>query len=514
MSEGASVQVVDAESARWDALTRTTLEAKLVHRAYRPLWANGAFADMFLYDDVGDVLRQSSLLALFDADTRAAPDEAWRTLIGADGAVFGRRLFNRRNGALFRVEFLARRIDWDGAPAAALALLDVSEEERAHRSLVAARAEIEASARARRALYASAARSLVEPLRAARARLRTLAAAETDYAEDARDAVSACDAFMARVAHVGELLDAQAPESFRLAPVLDSALRSAREARPAARFEARLFCDAHPFVLGAPARVEQIAFALLETAAQRADDVVFTAAHDSEGLALQVEARGLGAGGRDWTDEPFRLARAMLESEGGVLVARAATRDVWSAHAFAPLPAAQDPLAPQQARDVLVVDDNDSALRVALTLLSALGHRPSAVRSGPEALAALAARRFDLVVMDVHMPGMDGFETARRMRALPRLWAGIPIIAATASAAPELRARASDAGMDAFLLKPIETAKLAEQIALLTAASGSVEPAELHQIEEEDQHDKAKNDVERGHVCPSSAELNPLRARV
>jgi two-component system, sensor histidine kinase and response regulator len=79
--------------------------------------------------------------------------------------------------------------------------------------------------------------------------------------------------------------------------------------------------------------------------------------------------------------------------------------------------------------------------------------------SGAEALEAVTKRRYDLVLMDLQMPEMDGLETTRRMRKLPG-YESVPILALTANSSDEIRARCLHAGMQAFLSKPVEAAEL------------------------------------------------------
>jgi two-component system sensor histidine kinase/response regulator len=79
--------------------------------------------------------------------------------------------------------------------------------------------------------------------------------------------------------------------------------------------------------------------------------------------------------------------------------------------------------------------------------------------SGREALDAAAARRYDLVLMDLQMPGMDGLETTVEMRKLPG-YIDVPILALTANTGDDLRDRCRQIGMRAFLSKPIKGAEL------------------------------------------------------
>lgn len=105
-------------------------------------------------------------------------------------------------------------------------------------------------------------------------------------------------------------------------------------------------------------------------------------------------------------------------------------------------------------RHVLVVDDDALNRKLIETLLRADGHVVTVVDSGPAALAALAGAVPDLVVLDLMMPGMDGFEVARRLRAGPR--AAVPVLMVTALDDEASRARLAAAGIEHVLTKPID----------------------------------------------------------
>ncbi len=113
---------------------------------------------------------------------------------------------------------------------------------------------------------------------------------------------------------------------------------------------------------------------------------------------------------------------------------------------------------------ILVVDDNAVNLRVAQRLLERMGYRADLAGSGPEALAALQRQPYDVVLLDVQMPEMDGFEVARRVRALE---AGAPgrrrprLVALTADVLHGDRERCLAAGMDDFVGKPVRIEELA-----------------------------------------------------
>ncbi|MCB4822580.1 response regulator [Roseicella sp. GB24] len=132
----------------------------------------------------------------------------------------------------------------------------------------------------------------------------------------------------------------------------------------------------------------------------------------------------------------------------------------------------------RKALHVLVADDVPANLVVARALLESAGHSAHCVADGALALDALAeppgGRPFDVVLMDVMMPGMDGLEATRRIRALPGPAARVPVLAVTASAFAEDVATCREAGMDAHLAKPIEREAL---IAALARLTGDARPA-------------------------------------
>ncbi|MFK3741199.1 PAS domain-containing hybrid sensor histidine kinase/response regulator [Massilia sp. TN1-12] len=116
----------------------------------------------------------------------------------------------------------------------------------------------------------------------------------------------------------------------------------------------------------------------------------------------------------------------------------------------APMP--QDGHGPRRLR-VLVADDNADAARILAGLLELEGHEVRIAADGVEALDAAAAFLPQLAFLDIGMPRMDGYETARRLRAMPQL-AALTLVALTGWGAAEDRARSQAAGFDRHLLKP------------------------------------------------------------
>ena len=109
---------------------------------------------------------------------------------------------------------------------------------------------------------------------------------------------------------------------------------------------------------------------------------------------------------------------------------------------------------------MLLAEDNGVNRKVAAALLQKWGHIVTAVADGREAVEAVKHAQFDVVLMDMQMPGMDGLEATRVIRALPGPARDLPIIALTANAMPSDQKRCIDAGMDDYVSKPIEHERL------------------------------------------------------
>jgi signal transduction histidine kinase/CheY-like chemotaxis protein len=120
-----------------------------------------------------------------------------------------------------------------------------------------------------------------------------------------------------------------------------------------------------------------------------------------------------------------------------------------------PAPTSSAP-EPTPALDVLVVDDVRANRQIAEAMLRSAGHKVALAEDGASALLALERQRFDVVLMDLQMPGMDGFETTRRIRAMPTPAADVAIIALTASVLPDQVEATRRAGMDGHLGKPLD----------------------------------------------------------
>jgi len=143
--------------------------------------------------------------------------------------------------------------------------------------------------------------------------------------------------------------------------------------------------------------------------------------------------------------------------------------------------------ATTQGLRVLVAEDHPVNRQYMAALLDSLGHDAHFSSHGEEALQAVQQHDFDLVLMDLNMPVMDGLEATRAIRALPnRKAATVPIVALTADALELTRQRCLVAGMNDFLTKPISPDKLASALRRLFGSAGRPVAPGLHTAEAAD----------------------------
>jgi len=115
-------------------------------------------------------------------------------------------------------------------------------------------------------------------------------------------------------------------------------------------------------------------------------------------------------------------------------------------------------------KKVLVVDDNADSGEMLVELLSAWGHEAVYAADGPQALSVAVELQPDVTLLDIGLPGMDGYEVATRLRALP-MSDRARIIALSGYGQDEDRKRSREAGCDDHLVKPVDLTKLAEIVA-------------------------------------------------
>jgi PAS domain S-box-containing protein len=509
LAAGAMAQALMASERRFQALAEVSLQGKLVHRRFLPLFANRAFALLAGCDIAEEITDRLDVLTLLDDETRSDPERAWEAAVR--GPVCGRRVFRRRDGTLYPVEIYSRPIDWDGAEAVALAVLDVSQEENARQALADANALVESAARSRRQFLVAADAELRGPVSAMEARLAALSQTDVqarEAFEHCRDLSRRLDTMLAAAQPLPPA--ASAHERFELTEVLAAAIDRARPAGEAMGVRIASAPRLDAALMGDPDMVGRLADAMLGAAVRRAPGRAATieAAIDAGGVVISVRAEGCCALAEDIDPafDPLMAARRLASALSGVLVEWKELRDAWCASVFLPLQRLEDTdgLPAALALDVLVAEDGPGARALLKIVLESLGHRPHLVANGAEAAEAARVRRFDVAVMDIQMPGVNGLEAARAIRAMSGAGGDLPIVALTSLTTQTMREQVAEAGMDAFLSKPLDIPRLAETLALL--ANGRLVDAALgDQIHHEDENKESNNDAGRGqgHRVPS-----------
>jgi signal transduction histidine kinase len=263
-----------------------------------------------------------------------------------------------------------------------------------------------------------------------------------------------------------------------------------------------LSCDLPSTVLMDGRRVRQVLFNLIGNAVKftPAGGVALRVAAEGEHLRFTVSDSGIGidpavlphlferfSQADESTSRQFggaglglAISRQLTELMGGRLWAESEAGRGSSFHILLPLRAASEALAPtsddrfdvQMARplSILAVDDNGVNLMVLDQVLSALGHEVTRATSGPEALELAGRQAFDLVLMDIQMPGMSGIEAVAQLRARPGPNRAAPAVAVSADVLSHSRDDYLKLGFSGQVAKPIQVPALAAEIAAVIAA--------------------------------------------
>ncbi|SEK35669.1 hypothetical protein SAMN05216359_101540 [Roseateles sp. YR242] len=181
-------------------------------------------------------------------------------------------------------------------------------------------------------------------------------------------------------------------------------------------------------------------------------DASATRRHGGAGLGLEISRRLARAMGGDihvqttpGQGSRFSLALPLRQGPQTHLPTRPGTPSV-----------SDDPGAPITGLQVLVSEDHPTNRLVVEAMLQKLGHHPTLCDNGLQALQLVRHQRYDIVLMDLHTPQMDGFEATRAIREMPAPRGQLPIIAFSADAFEESQRMAEEAGVSAFLPKPVE----------------------------------------------------------
>ncbi len=309
------------------------------------------------------------------------------------------------------------------------------------------------------------------------------------------------------------------PAPFRLRDSIEEMLRtlSVRVEEKGLRLSHRIGRNVPCLVIGDAGRLRQVIYNLVANAIKFTDageirvvvdpgpdhTVRFSVADTGIGIPIDAQAaifdpfrqvdsttpRG-GAGG---TGLGLSISRQLVRSMGGEITVDSLPRRGSTFTFTVPLPPAEEPDPPEAdpctsepepppkpdatgPLSVLLVEDNPVNQRLAVILLERMGHTVTTADTGRAALDRLAEASFDIVLMDVQMPEMDGVEATTRIRAAEPPCRHIPIVAMTAHAMKGDRERLLAAGMDDYIAKPITPEAIADAMARAMAPTSPSEP--------------------------------------
>lgn len=385
-------------------------------------------------------------------------------------------------------------------------------QERENRQLAVARDEAEAANRAKSDFVATISHEIRTPIAAilGAAELLEPRAFDAEAATLVRAIRASCTTLLAVAEDVLDFAAIEAGrvevhvEPFDLSMLLQDlgAYASERAARRGLRFRLDLGSLHSPSRLGAPGRIRQVLVNLLSNALKFTDsgEVCLAAAEDPKGVRIEVHDTGPGLSPEAVARlfQPFVqidsstrrrhggtglglvIARRLSERMGGVIEVESQPGLGSTFRCVLPLAVVARPElhggeAPRADRVLLVEDDEGLATLLAANLRR-LGLVVERASNGAAAVECMAGSSFDAVVLDVHMPEMDGFETAAHLRAA--VGPGLAIVGLTGAATAEDRARGLEAGMDAYLYKPVTTAQV------LAAVRGAVAEARARRKED------------------------------
>lgn len=298
--------------------------------------------------------------------------------------------------------------------------------------------------------------------------------------------------------------------TMELGSVLKGSVEAARPAVDARHHRLDVTLPASPiYIYGDPTRMAQVFGNLLDNAAKYTPEgghIEISAQPDTRHVAVRVRDNGVGISAED-LPEIFELFaqsdRALDRAQGGLGIGLSVVRSLVEMHGGTvrahsdglgrgsciqvtlPVLSARsvnaanvpDPheTAPRTELDILVVDDNADAAESLAMLLEMRGHRLRTAADGPQALEACRRQPPDVVLLDIGLPGMDGYEVARRLKAMPGMSASV-LIAITGYGQAEDLTRSKEAGFDHHLVKPVEPESLVSLFESRAAARLATRP--------------------------------------
>ena len=389
-------------------------------------------------------------------------------------------------------------------------MIDIDDAKRQELALQAAQEAAEAATEAKSRFLASMSHEIRTPMNGVVGVLHLLK--EEPVSDDGRrllDEALVCSDMLSQL--INDVLDFSKIEAGKLeinpAPsstqaALDGVLALLRSQANAKRIALRSEVDPDlDWVMIDPVRLRQCLFNLVGNAVKFTDSGEVAVRMRRVGVArLHVEVADTGAGvppeARDRLFQRFEqmeapsgrtlggtglglaISRNLVELMGGEIGFRAAEPRGSVFWFEIEAPEVEAPAADGEAGDdalldglrILLVDDNRTNRLIGGKVLEALGADPVLAEGGLEAIEAVEREAFDLVLMDINMPGVDGIEAVRRIRRLPMGKGQLPILALTANVMAHQRDSYMAAGMDGVVGKPFSPSELLQEILLAMRA--------------------------------------------
>jgi PAS domain S-box-containing protein len=410
-------------------------------------------------------------------------------------------MLSHKDGRAIPVSYSVVQIVVEGRlQGSAMTFYDDAEHRRLAAELRDRTTDLAESERRKTEFIATLAHELRNPLAPLRAALQVMRKA-SDNADSMEQLRALMERQLEQLVHlVNDLLDIARvssgqmtlkKERVALQAILNAAVEASEPLRITTKNSLTLELPAAPLYLEADAtRLTQVFTNILNNAAQYSaagGPVTVRVESDQNQVRIDIADAGVGIA-RDALNRIFdmftrvgresrnphaglgiglNLARRLVEMHDGQLVASSEGLGRGS-HFLITLPlsdledeesmAAENERSEQEARSpvrALIVDDNMDAAATLSLLLQLAGHTTFLAHDGPEALKAAAEFKPDVVLLDLGLPGMDGFEVARAMRRMPEL--GHPVlVAVTGWGGPEDRLRSKQAGFDEHFTKPVD----------------------------------------------------------
>ncbi|MDW7552649.1 MULTISPECIES: hybrid sensor histidine kinase/response regulator [Azospirillum] len=425
--------------------------------------------------------------------------EPWRLeyrIIWSDGDVrwisVSSRAARRDNGDIV----------WDGI------VTDVTETKRNEQALIQARLEAEAASRAKAEFLATMSHEMRTPLNGILGFARLLLDEDLTPRQN-HHARLVRDAGRSLLTVIEDVLDFSRIEAGRLAlnhtsfAIRDliancaAVLRLEAEAK-GLTLHAAVAPDVPDWLRGDPDRLRQVVLNLLANAVKFTEhgDVGVTVVKTADTpagphLTISVADTGIGIPqdrqgqlfqrfsqidrSRGGTGLGLAISRRLVEMMGGTVgvQSQASVGSTFWLSLVLPeadppagsgAPCAAELLVHRRPARILLAEDLAMNRELTVAMLRGAGHRVDTVADGRQAVAAVQRETYDLVLMDVHMPEMDGHAATREIRGLPTPVGSIPILAMSASALPEEVQRCRDAGMNGHIAKPVDRAAMLDAI--------------------------------------------------